>query len=324
MADNFYEILGLRADCTQEEIKIAWVKKVKENHPDQTLKMSQEIQEFAKRQTQEINYAYSILKDPKKRKRYDDEQLKSHQSSDQKSQSDDSSENSWQRDQKEAKGDEYEGSYESEKKECQPRDSKKSDSQNKKNQNNEKDQKPKAKTVLSTLKLLVKWIGFGFIVLFVIGLFMGAGTVLFYDTEQDSTAKIDAIIEQKTLEAEQRGLNTPETKSASEANYSTLYLEFPGTFTTNLINSKNFLQLGIGVSTQYDDSVGRNISTHQLTLRSVILDTMSEFSEFEIQGKIGREKLATALKKRINDKLVELSGSGGVQEVFFTSFILTN
>ena len=101
-----------------------------------------------------------------------------------------------------------------------------------------------------------------------------------------------------------------------------MYFEFPGTFTTNLMNSRRFLQVGLGVSTQYDERVINRVDQHQLALRSEILNTMSEFSEDDIQGKSGREALALALRESINNKLIALEDFGGIQEVHFTSFVL--
>ena len=46
------------------------------------------------------------------------------------------------------------------------------------------------------------------------------------------------------------------------------YYEFPGNLTTNLRGSRKFIQLGIAVSTQYDDTVMANVDAHQLALRS--------------------------------------------------------
>ena len=102
----------------------------------------------------------------------------------------------------------------------------------------------------------------------------------------------------------------------------TTYFEFPGTFTTNLRESRKFLQLGLGVSTQYDDEVISNVEDHQLALRSEILNVMSDFSEEEIQGKEGRKALAQALADGVNEKLMQLEDFGGIEEVHFTSFVL--
>ena len=64
--------------------------------------------------------------------------------------------------------------------------------------------------------------------------------------------------------------------------FATTYYEFPGNFTTNLKDSKKFLQISLGVSTQYDEQVMVNVESHQLALRSEILGVMSEFSPEDI------------------------------------------
>ena len=102
----------------------------------------------------------------------------------------------------------------------------------------------------------------------------------------------------------------------------TTYFEFPGTFTTNLKQSRKFLQLGLGVSTQYDENVITNVEDHQLSLRSSILAVMSEFSEQDIEGKSGRDALAKAIAAELNTKLEALEGFGGIENVHFTSFML--
>ena len=69
--------------------------------------------------------------------------------------------------------------------------------------------------------------------------------------------------------------------------FTTTYYEFPGNFTANLKGSKKFLQLSVGVSTQYDEQVMANVESHQLALRSEILTIMSEFSSEDISGRDG-------------------------------------
>ena len=164
-----------------------------------------------------------------------------------------------------------------------------------------------------------------------IGIGLGAGFVLFGSTQPDPSEEIEQIIERKMEEADAKKLAEEETASGDakvaketpevEA-FVTTYFEFPGTFTTNLMNSRRFLQVGLGVSTQYDDTVMANVESHQLALRSEILNTMSEFSETDVQGKDGREALAAGLRESINAKLVDLEDFGGIQEVHFTSFVL--
>ena len=178
---------------------------------------------------------------------------------------------------------------------------------------------------------ILKILGFAFGGLFLVGAGLGAGFFLFGGNQPDPSEEIEQIIERKMAEADEQkaaeekaaegtskvAKETPEIKT-----FMTTYFEFPGTFTTNLINSRKFLQVGLGVSTQYDDTVMSNVEQHQLALRSEILNAMSEFSEADIQGKNGREELAKALTASINEKLIALEDFGGVQEVHFTSFVL--
>lgn len=190
----------------------------------------------------------------------------------------------------------------------------------------EENEEPKKKSGLVKILLFV----FAGILLIAVGL--GVGYFMFGGQQPDPSEEIDAIIEKTKDEAEaekQAALEQAENvaekvaKEKPEAEtFVTTYFEFPGTFTTNLRSSRKFLQLGLGVSTQYDDSVMLNIETHQLALRSEILNVMSEFTEEDIQGKAGRESLAKALADGINEKMLKLEGFGGVEEVHFTSFVL--
>ena len=161
---------------------------------------------------------------------------------------------------------------------------------------------------------------------------LGGGYLLFGSGQSDPSEEIESIIEKKMEQAEaekaaEEDLAADEaSKVAKEAPeveaFVTTYFEFPGTFTTNLMNSRKFVQVGIGVSTQYDESVMVNVESHQLALRSEILNSMSEFSEQDVQGKAGRVLLAGALRDSINGKLMLLEGFGGIEEVHFTSFVL--
>lgn len=167
--------------------------------------------------------------------------------------------------------------------------------------------------------------------LVLIGLGLGGGYVLFGGSQPDPSEEIESIIEKKMAEADAERKAEEEAALGNEKvakelpeieTFITTYFEFPGTFTTNLKASRKFLQLGLGVSTQYDDEVITNVEDHQLALRSEILNVMSEFTEEDIQGKEGRENLARALADGINQKLMQLEDFGGIEEVHFTSFVL--
>jgi flagellar FliL protein len=167
----------------------------------------------------------------------------------------------------------------------------------------------------------------GGIMLVVMGL--GVGYFVFGSSQPDPSEEIETIIERKMEEAEaakSAADNASPQKVSKETpeqeNFITIYYEFPGTFTTNLRGSRKMLQVGIGVSTQYDDTVMMNVEAHELALRSTVLGVLSEFGEEDVQGTNGKVALASALKEGINSKLILLENFGGVEEVLFTSFVL--
>ena len=169
--------------------------------------------------------------------------------------------------------------------------------------------------------------GGGGILLIAIGL--GVGYVVFGSSQPDPSEQIEEIIDRKMKEAEEAEAAadnaTPQKQSKDspeEEVFATIYHESPGTFTTNLQGSRKMLQIGVGVSTQYDDTVMANVEAHQLALRSVILGVISEFTEEDVKGQPGRDALAAALRVGLNVKLEDLEGFGGVEEVHFTSFVL--
>lgn len=104
--------------------------------------------------------------------------------------------------------------------------------------------------------------------------------------------------------------------------FETRYHEFPEPLTTNLKGSRRFLQIGVGISTQYDESVIAHVETHAMALRSDMLAVISGFAEEDVEGTAGREALAEALKTAINTRLTALEGFGGIEGVFFPTFVL--
>ena len=183
----------------------------------------------------------------------------------------------------------------------------------------------------------------GGLLLIVIGL--GVGYFLFGGNSSDPSTEVEQIIERQEgsraqspeaddaaaeeepsdVELDENGNPIPKkmTKDVPDVEtFVTTYYEFTGNMTTNLKNSRKFLQLGIGVATQYDEEVMANVDTHQVALRSEILTVMSEFTEQDISGREGKEKLSTAILNGLNARLEELEGFGGVERVHFTSFVL--
>ena len=188
------------------------------------------------------------------------------------------------------------------------------------------EEEPKKKLNFKKIALF----GLGPIVL--IGIGLGVGAFLFMPT-QTPVEQVEELIEKKLQQAGQ----LPSTEGEGEENaepqkvykdtpatdtFVTSYYTFPDNFTTNLKGSKAFLQVSVGVSTQYDETVIENVELHQLALRSEVLGVVSEFTVEQVEGKTGRDQLADTIKDAINARLEELEGFGGVEGVFFTSFVL--
>jgi flagellar FliL protein len=165
-----------------------------------------------------------------------------------------------------------------------------------------------------------------------IGLGLGIGAFLFMPT-QTPVEQVEALIEKKLKQAGQLpsadGMNEEDLEPQKVSKetpvnetFVTSYYTFADNFTTNLNKSKQFLQISVGVSTQYDETVIENVDKHQMALRSEVLGVIGTYSVEDIDGKLGRDKLADSIMEAINLKLLDLEGFGGVEGVHFTSFVL--
>ena len=189
--------------------------------------------------------------------------------------------------------------------------------------------------------------------LVLLGVGLAIGALIFGGgQEPDPSAEISEIIEGKEklkseegTEKEQDAVNEEETeiemectenadgeeecvpkkkvkKIDVEEKFLTTYYEFPGNFTTNLRESKKFLQVTVGVSTQYDEEVMVNVESHQLAMRGIILGVMSEYSDQDVAGRDGKQALADSIRDALNEFLIDKEGFGGVEGIHFTSFVI--
>ena len=63
-ASTPHEVLGVAADASQDEIKSAYQRLIRQYHPDRVADMGPEIREVAERRAKEINAAYEQLRKP--------------------------------------------------------------------------------------------------------------------------------------------------------------------------------------------------------------------------------------------------------------------
>ena len=153
------------------------------------------------------------------------------------------------------------------------------------------------------------------------------GEVAEEEEESEFPCKTDAegndIIDEETGECvPDRGPEKVTKETPKQEVFQTLYYEIPGSMTTNLKGSRRFLQIGIGVSTKYDQEILDNVENHLTSLKADILAALSDYTEEMVEGREARKALANDLREVINAKLEELEGFGGIEEVHLTSYVM--
>lgn len=119
---------------------------------------------------------------------------------------------------------------------------------------------------------------------------------------------------------ESHGLPTPKGEGGDK--YASTYYALEKEFTSNLRESVHFIQVGIAISTPYDNRVIENIKTHEMAVRSAVLLALGETAEDEVFTADGKQKLQKRLTAAINAVLKEKEGFGGIGNVYFTNFIV--
>ncbi len=99
------------------------------------------------------------------------------------------------------------------------------------------------------------------------------------------------------------------------------YIPLEGQFTSNLRGGDAFVQIAIGVSTFYDARVGERLTAHNMAIRSAVLTALSEADPVALTTVQGKEQLKETLRNAINNVLTNREGFGGIDEVYFTSFV---
>lgn len=104
--------------------------------------------------------------------------------------------------------------------------------------------------------------------------------------------------------------------------YAASYYSIEKEFTSNLNDSESFVQVGLGVSSYYDERVFTNLQRHEMAVRSSVLLTLAGQDPSKLSSTSGKLALQQELKKAINDVLRAKEGFGGIDGVYFTSFVM--
>ncbi len=99
------------------------------------------------------------------------------------------------------------------------------------------------------------------------------------------------------------------------------YIALEEDFTSNLAGGETFAQIGLGLSTYYDEKVVERVETHRMAIRSAVLMTLSQADPQAITTLAGKQALKRDLTAAINQVLIGREGFGGIDDVYFTSFV---
>lgn len=119
---------------------------------------------------------------------------------------------------------------------------------------------------------------------------------------------------------ENKGMPTPVGDGGER--YASNYYELPKDFTSNMRDSVHIIQVGLAISTPYDDTVINNLKTNDLAVRSAILMTLGDSNEEMVFSSEGKRQLQRKLVDAINEILRQKEGFGGVANVYFTNFVV--
>lgn len=104
--------------------------------------------------------------------------------------------------------------------------------------------------------------------------------------------------------------------------YAVAYHPIAESFTTNLADGSGFLQVGISLSTYYDDEVIANIKRQSIPIRSAVLMVLAEQDPAYLSTSQGKQRLQRQLTDAINDVLRSKEGFGGIDDVYFTNLVI--
>jgi len=113
-------------------------------------------------------------------------------------------------------------------------------------------------------------------------------------------------------------LPAPDNPTAYQATY--FQLQTP--FTSNMTDTDAFAQISLAVSTYYDLRVIDAIKTHEMAIRSQVLMMLAQQPEETLATPKGKQALQGKITVIINDILKQKTGFGGVDNVYFTNFVI--
>lgn len=196
----------------------------------------------------------------------------------------------------------------------------------------DEDKQEEGKRKLPLVKILL-------LVVLVLLVLVGAiGATLFFtgyfDQKDEQTA--EAQLEKASQQAREGAAGAPGagpggapgqpqrvTKTSPEiTRFEYRYHEYDRELLANLTSSRKVMQVQVAFMTRYDDRVIENLKKHEFALRSVALDVMRQTTEADLDKPDFRKLLSERLRTELNAVLEKFEDFGGIEEVYFTSFVV--
>jgi flagellar FliL protein len=177
-----------------------------------------------------------------------------------------------------------------------------------------KKKKPILKIILIVLGAIVLMVAVAFGTLFFSGYFEKKAEL----AAMDKLEELEAAASKAKVEAPSKIKKEAPEATRFEKNY----LQLDKELMTNITGSKKVMVVQVALMTHYDTRVFDNVKKHEFALRSAMLDIMRQTTEADVAKPDFRKELAAKLKTVVNELLEKFEDFGGIEDVFFTSFVM--
>ncbi|WP_300554817.1 flagellar basal body-associated FliL family protein [Limnohabitans sp. Rim8] len=166
-------------------------------------------------------------------------------------------------------------------------------------------------------------------ILLLVGTVVGTLFVTGFFDKKDTVAAEEALKNLESGAANKAGASAADAapqKVAKESpelqRFENSYMELEKPLVSNLTNTRKVIQLNLAIMTHYDERVFKNAKKHEFALRSVALDVMRQMTEADLAKPEFRKDLAAKIREEMNGILQKYEDFGGIEEVYFTSFVV--
>jgi flagellar FliL protein len=183
----------------------------------------------------------------------------------------------------------------------------------------EKPKKHMLKIILGVVGLIVLLVIVVFATLFMSGFFNPKPVIDPDHAEADAGhgAPADAHGKKADGKPGKKAKDSPEL-----ARFEYTYMQVEREFLVNVSGSRKVMSVQIAVMTHYDERVFENVKKHEFALRSAIMDVMRQTQEPDLTKPEFRKDLAQKIRDAMNTLLEKFEDFGGIEDVYFTNFIV--